>query len=343
MRVLAIIVTCRRPDWLIRCVQSVIIAHDRHAHQKQGSFELEIKVGINGKDAETLTALERLISSPSAQSRVRYVQLPEGLTPGHARNQLLQNEKADWIYFIDDDAFVDPGIFDRFLENAQKNPAAGVIGGPNLTPDGSAGFQKNLGAALSSRFATFKTVDRYLAFGETRLCGEEALILCNLFVRRTVLPEDPFPTDLICGEENHLLRRLSEQGVPLIHSPELWVSHERRGSLSRLIKQVTHYGISRGQSMVHEPQARHWAYALPSLCVITGAALLARWSLGLGLSPALVILSSFYILLSLAAAIRVRTPETSLFVIACLFFFIHVSYGVGVIIGLLRGFLRPSR
>ncbi|MFL5814737.1 MAG: glycosyltransferase [Bdellovibrionia bacterium] len=347
MRVLAIIVTCRRPDWLIRCIQSVITAHDkaydRQVHQKPGSFELEIKVGINGKDAETLRALERLTSSSSAQTPIRYLQLPEGLTPGHARNKLLQNEKADWIYFIDDDAFVDPGFLDRFQKVAEKNPDAGVIGGPNLTPDGSSRFQKNLGAALSSRFATFKTVDRYLAFGEARPCGEEALILCNLFVRQSVLPEDPFPTDLICGEENHLLRRMSEQGVALIHSPDLWVAHERRGSLGRLIKQVTHYGISRGQSMVHESQARHWAYALPSLCVITGAILLARWALGYGLSPTLVILSSFYILLSLASAIRVRLPGTSLLLISCLFFFIHVSYGVGVIVGFLRGLLRSSR
>jgi GT2 family glycosyltransferase len=265
------------------------------------------------------------------------------LTPGEARNRLLKDEKADWIYFIDDDAFVDPGIFDRFQKALLKNPEASVMGGPNLTPAGSSSFQKNLGAALSSRFATFKTVDRYLAFGEARFCGEEALILCNLFVRHSVLPENPFPTDLICGEENHLLRRLTEQGVTLIHSPDLSVSHERRGTLSKLITQVTHYGISRGQSMVHERRARHWAYALPSVCVITGLILLARWALGFGLSPALVILTSFYILLSLAAAIRARSPGTSVLFIACLFFFIHVSYGVGVILGIARGVARASQ
>lgn len=350
MKVLAIIVTCRRPDWLIRCIQSVVQASRQDSEQASlQEFELEIKVGINGTDPTTLAALERLIPTLPPTTRVRYTQLPDGpthkngLTPGDARNRLLENEKADWIYFIDDDAFVDDGIFIRFHQVMLKNPGAGVIGGPNLTPDGSLPFQKNLGAALSSRFATFKTVDRYLAYGVPRHCGEEALILCNLFVRQSVLPPNPFPTDLICGEENHLLRRLSRQGVQLIHSPDLSVSHERRGSLSKLISQVMHYGISRGKSMVHDSKARHWAYALPSLCVITGLYLLARWALGFGLSPALVILSLFYILLSLASAIRVRSSGTSVLSIACLFFWIHLSYGVGVILGLAKGTGRTPR
>jgi hypothetical protein len=264
-------------------------------------------------------------------------ELANGLTPGAARNILIENEKTDWFYFIDDDAFVDPDVFSKFHKAAQDHPRAGVIGGPNLTPSGSSDFQKNLGAALSSRFATFKTVDRYLAFGKTRNCGEEALILCNLFVRQDVLPSHPFPTDLICGEENHLLRNLSRQGVEMIHSPDLSVSHERRGSLSKLIKQVLHYGISRGQSMIHDPRARHWAYALTSACVLTALLLSGKWALGFGPSPTLVILVTLYIALGWIAAIRACEPGTSISAIKVLFVWIHLSYGLGVIVGASRG------
>jgi hypothetical protein len=342
MRVLVIIVTCRRPDWLIRCVQSVVQASAHTIPGSRPDLEIAIKVGINGEDPKTLSTLTSLTPTLPAGIPFQYAQLPNGLTPGDARNRLLENETSDWIYFIDDDAFVDEGIFTRFYQVMLQNPTAGVIGGPNLTPDGSLPFQRNLGAALSSRFATFKTVDRYMAYGISRDCGEEALILCNLFVRHPVLPPHPFPTDFICGEENHLLRALLRQGVQLVHSPELAVSHERRGSLKKLMVQVTHYGMSRGQSLIHDPDSRHWAYILPSVCVITGLYLMLKWILGFGLSPALVILTSFYILLSFASAIRVRSSGTSVPMIAYLFFWIHLSYGTGVLFGLVREMTRGS-
>lgn len=343
MKVLAVIVTFNRPDWLIRCLLSVLKAAQTAEATKNTPIELSIQVGINGKDLETQAALKELLPKLDRKSSIQIEEFSEKLTPGKARNLLVENAqtvqtvKPDWIYFIDDDAFVDAHVFETFYRVAQENPKAGVIGGPNLTPSGSPYFQRNLGAALSSRFATFKTVDRYLAYGQSRHCGEEALILCNLFVKQAVLSPHPFPTDLICGEENHLLRALTRQGVQMIHSPDLAVSHERRGSLSKLIKQVTLYGISRGQSMVHEATARHWAYALPSLCVLTAIALSAKWALGFGPSPLLVILCALYLILGIIAAARARKPGTSIATIASLFFWIHLSYGMGVLAGALRG------
>lgn len=331
MKVLVVIVTYRRPDWLIRCLLSVLKAAE------SAPLELSVKVGINGNDPETQASLRQLLPQLNRSRAIQIEELPEGLTPGEARNLLIEKEKTDWFYFIDDDAFVELHLLSTFHQVAQENPTSGVIGGPNLTPSGSAYFQRNLGAALSSRFATFKTVDRYLAFGQSRHCGEEALILCNLFVKQNVLFPHPFPTDLICGEENHLLRNLTRQGVEMIHSPKLSVSHERRGSLSQLIKQVIHYGVSRGQSMVLDPAARHWAYALPSICVLTALILSAKWALGFGPSPLLVFLCALYFVLGLVAAIRARKPGTSVSTIAALFFWIHLSYGVGVMTGSMRG------
>lgn len=340
MKVLAVIVTFNRPDWLIRCLLSVIQAAKA---AENTPIELSIVVGINGKDPETQAALKELLPKLDRSGSIKVEQFSEEHTPGKARNLLIenaqsvQNVKTDWIYFIDDDAFVDSHVFETFYRVAQEHPQAGVIGGPNLTPSGSPYFQRNLGAALTSRFATFKTVDRYLAYGQSRHCGEEALILCNLFIKQAVLSPHPFPTDLICGEENHLLRALTRQGIEMIHSPDLAVSHERRGSLSKLVKQVTLYGISRGQSMVHDSTARHWAYALPSLCVLTALALAAKWALGFGPSPLLVILCALYLILGLTAAVRARQSGTSITTIASLFFWIHLSYGLGVLAGALRG------
>ena len=52
-------------------------------------------------------------------------------TPGlsHARNRALAESAADWVVFLDDDAFVRPGWRDALLE-ATARPGVALVGGP---------------------------------------------------------------------------------------------------------------------------------------------------------------------------------------------------------------------
>ena len=104
-------------------------------------------------------------------------------------------------------------LYSHFKENHQGFPLASVIGGPNLTPENSNFFQKISGRALASRFATFLSSSRYSQNGERRSCGQESLILCNLFVKMSILGPKPFPENFICAEENWVLHQLQKLGV----------------------------------------------------------------------------------------------------------------------------------
>ncbi|MBI3557789.1 MAG: glycosyltransferase [Deltaproteobacteria bacterium] len=314
----ALIVTHGRASWLNRCINSLTRAAD-HCDEIRLSFSL----GVNGSDPQTSQTLDEL--------KLPFIAV-EPTTPAEARNKLFASMTGEWILFIDDDAFVAPDFFECFLMALKSFPKSDAIGGPNLTHVDSSPFQRATGQALASRFATFLSYARYRATGPLRACNESALILCNLFVRRSALGALRFPSHIVCAEENWLLARMSEQGAQLVYAPALWVWHERREGFYALAGQVFKYGRGRGQSLRLGLGAIRVTHVLPSLCLFYTAAFAAAFCLGAtdllpGATPFLV----YAALCAWFAATR-----TDSFLTAILIFpLIHCAYGVGIIVGLL--------
>lgn len=333
LTVTAIIVTRDRPDWLKRLLESLLVASGR-------SSEVALKtiVGLNGPDPASERVLGDFQQSHDQHTLV-VTREQEPLTPAAARNRLISTAQGDWLLFIDDDAYVEPDYFERFLEALREFPEAAVVGGPNLTPPGSTPFQRATGLALSSRFATYLTVTRYRKEARIRPCGENQLILCNLFARRDSLPEAPFPENFFCGEENWLLGTLVGQGHLLIHSPELFVWHERRRTFRELLHQVYSYGRGRGLNLRARPEAVKLVHVLPSICILF-TLLSISLSVITGSPPALwTLLFLIYSGLCLGVSARIALfseekpplPESAL--VLGLFPAIHFAYGLGVITG----------
>ena len=147
LKMALVIATRKRVGLLQRCLASVEIA----ARAVESEISFQVWVAINGFDGESATFLQ---SYPST-SRLRFQikELAEAISPAAARNRLIaqimaRNEvrgeaaqTVDWLFFLDDDAFVDPGFFVEFLNSMRRLPKVDVLGGPNLTPAGSTSFQ----------------------------------------------------------------------------------------------------------------------------------------------------------------------------------------------------------
>ena len=116
-------------------------------------------------------------------------------------------QKANGFFFIDDDALVEQLFFERFLQLIKDSEEIVVIGGPNLTPLASTHFQRASGYSLASHFGSYVSSARYASRGKLRNCGEESLILCGLFIKRTALQQFPFPQDFICCDASALRPR----------------------------------------------------------------------------------------------------------------------------------------
>lgn len=323
MELTALIVSRGRAQWLKRCVASL-----EAAARSCSEIKLAVLIGVNGPDPETKASF-------GGAHQLEYD------SPAGARNQLLGfvQPTTDWVLFIDDDAFVEPDYFKKFIALHAQHPQVSAIGGPNLTPPAASFFEKATGAALSSRFATFLSYARYRAVGKARPCNEEALILCNLFVKRSALERKPFPAHFKCAEENWLLQSLSARGERLLYAPELSVWHERRSTLGALAAQVYKYGYGRGQNIRSRPTSLKIAHVIPSLCIaysLVAAVCVLFGASVLWLSGPV----AAYLFMAMVAGVRalrlVKLELSAIAAVMALFIVIHVCYGLGVTLGMIE-------
>jgi GT2 family glycosyltransferase len=244
----------------------------------------------------------------------------------------------EWIYCIDDDAYVPGDHFEKFIDLVRRNPGAAIFGGPNLLPERSGKMECATNTVLTSKLGAALSLVRYKAVGELPFeCGEESLILCNLFLKRAVLGPSPFPAWFVCAEENFLLYRLKKVGLLSLYCPTLYNWHERRSTLARLFKQVFNYGAGRGQFAMIYPKGIRIPHLIPTLAVLYSTFSLG-WFAFAGEKPIVWLALSFiYILACLASVLRQpptprdETPWWS----AILFPIVQSSYGIGILYGLI--------
>jgi hypothetical protein len=192
------------------------------------------------------------------------------LSPSQARNLLADKIKAQWIYFIDDDAFVPQKHKESFLKFLSMGNKADVVGGPNLTPPGSSFFKKVTGEVLASFWGAGPCHRRYAAVFNSQdpvECDDSALILCDLFLKKSTFEKIKFQEGYICGEENQWLSAAAREGYKLWHFSELYVFHERRAELPEFLSQIFKYGIGRGQNINRKNPPRIY-HVLPALCLV---------------------------------------------------------------------------
>jgi glycosyltransferase involved in cell wall biosynthesis len=85
----AVIPTRNRPEMVCRAVRCAL---------SQTYLNLEVVVVIDGPDAATREALERL-----NEARLRIVAIPENVGGSEARNEGVRKARGEWIAFLDDD------------------------------------------------------------------------------------------------------------------------------------------------------------------------------------------------------------------------------------------------
>jgi len=330
VKVSIIVATYERLAQFQQCMSHVLIAM-----KKTPGIRYQLLVGVNGPDQEAANWLSSL-----RQSEVfDLIRFEKRLSPPAIRNHLVQFAKCDWVCFVDDDAYVKENYFSEFLKTLSQFPDCAVIGGPNLTPENSSWFQKMTGIVLSSRLATFFSSKRYRAKGRAALCGEESLILCNLFVKLEALGAIPFPDNVVCCEEGWMLETLKRQGFPLVYDPHLIVWHDRRASIKSFTQQVFKYGLGRGQVLRRRLKLNIFIHLIPTFCVFYSLIMLVLSFIhhrsALNLVPFLIyiplcIVASFICVQRDDFSFRKWTVGTALFPL------IHTTYGVGLAWGLIR-------
>lgn len=255
---------------------------------------------------------------------VEILNLPHKELPGRARNLALEKVKHEWIFFIDDDAYVFPRYFEILWPQLQ-NEKIEVLGGPDAPAKGMDRFSEALALTLSSPFCTGTTYARHQGKGHgLQLATEEILTSCNLWLRQELVKEVRFPEHYLRTEETSLLLELKQRGAGMFYHPELRVGHHRRKNFHSLLYPTFYAGYYRSQVM-KDKNSTIGKFWLPAIFVLLHLTMFYQFSLFLLLAR---IYLGIIVLMSLNLASRRR--KMSLFIeITLLHYFIVFIYGVG--------------
>lgn len=259
----------------------------------------------------------------------------QGRSVSRQRNQAVMQAKAPVVVFLDDDTEVPAQTLLLGLSVIESEQAE-VVGGPALTRGGVGLFEGAAGLAISSRFGMFHAAARARPRGEPRATDGEEYSLCNLMMRRDLyLAVDGLDESLYPGEDPDLWRRLGRAKAKMMYHPEMVVYRGRRRGLLAFALQHFKYGQGRGVRLERwRPQ--EVLYLVPTFFTLYLMLIpwLPKWGLQL------------YCALSCLASLRAQARSGSwqkAVLCGLLFPVMHISYGLGMALGLLGWGPTPGR
>ncbi len=259
------------------------------------------------------------------------VLVAEGTCPSRQRNQAAKEAGGAILYFLDDDSLVAPDFLQR-VAPLYGNGAVAAVGGPSLTPEGDPPLRQAFGLALASPFGGGGVCNRYRRHGVRRETGDHELILCNLSISASAFGEaGGFDERLYPNEENELLVRLRRKGCKLIHDPELAVYRSQRPCFRAFVRQLFGYGRGRAQQILLGGGSGVTTFA-PVLF------LLYLLSLPFLHLPVYYLPLLCYLVMGLFGAVHaavVSGKTVPAFFLPMLFPALHLSYGAGLLFGLI--------
>ena len=314
-------------------------------------FSVVITYYPEDKTPEVLESIEKLDYS---KEEYEILDLPGKGSPSIYRNKGGDNGKGEIIAFIDDDAIVHP----KLLQNAEKffneHPEIDIVGGPQLTPKDEKGFARISGYALSSKFGGWNTSSRYERKKLNLDADDIYLTTAIMFCKKNVFKKVRFDENLFPGEDSKFVREAREKGLKVAYSPDLIVYHRRRPTIKKFVKQIFSYGeMAPAQETASEILSRPY-FLFPSILLIYLTVLLSGIIINSQLLtymhgilrndftfPSLIFLPlliylTLNLIFSVYESLRNKDLRGILFLPA-IFPLLHLSYGAGMIYGLLKG------
>lgn len=147
-----------------------------------------------------------------------------------------------------------------------------------------------------------------------------------------------FDEELVRDQDDEFNYRLREAGGRILLSPKIRSEYTVRGSPSGLWRQYFEYGYWKVRVLQKHPRQMQWRQFVPPLFV---AALLGSLALSIGVEPArraFGAIAGMYLFANLSASVLVagRRGWAHLPLLPLTFAILHVSYGLGFLVGLVR-------
>lgn len=326
MNIDIVIPTNNRPELLVKCLNSLELA----ALEKMNVF-----VVINGIDHKSENTLNQI----SYKHLIIKILPISKTTNGSARNFALSRISSDWVYFIDDDAWVPENYFKKFYDIIKSNPTIDIIGGSDCANNFGSFHQRMLNATYNSPMAMGPTFKRHTFRNVNKVIEgtERNLTLCNLWINSKLLIKHNlnFPLCLKRNEENYLINEAKSLGANIKYSYQIKVNHLRRKSIFELLKTIYLSGFSRMQMSMMQKSWSNIYFFLPLFCVA-----LIPFIIDSSLINSLVQIYIFLILISSIYTSFIFNVRKSIPILIIIHPSIHISYAFGMISYIIFKILR---
>jgi glycosyltransferase involved in cell wall biosynthesis len=292
-----------------------------------------------------LDRIEILIADGLSQDATR--QILRGLQQQHSNIKIVDNPgkivatglnaalgqaKGEIIVRVDGHCEIAPDYLSRCVEHL-LNDQVEAVGGP-LKTIGESYIARVIAAAMSSRFgvggSAFRVANSNTQFTDT--------VAFPAYTRAVIDRAGPFDEELVRNQDDEYNYRLRKLGVKILLAFDVRSRYYSRATLTRLWSQYFQYGYWKVRVMQKHPRQMQLRQLAPPLFVAAlfiGLALamifpLAGYLLG-------VIAGSYSVALITASILSVRKNGWALLpILPIAFAILHLAYGSGFLIGLLK-------
>jgi GT2 family glycosyltransferase len=251
--------------------------------------------------------------------------------------QAVNEATTDFIVIADDDAEYPSDWIDRLMKAV--NPWVGFVGGPclPLLDGGSSDAERCIAEVTASWFGTSNMSYRTKAKGKVRDADETNLVGNGLYRRQLLkfILDEEFDKIPISAWETYVFTRIRQMGYKTLFNPQAFFYHKQRTNIFSFSKQIFRSGTGRMGFFKRFPQQIPLKFYIffPMLFVLYLVAYFALASF-LYLPP----VDSLPLLAYIAALLFVSYGLNKHKSKALAFYYVamHLSYGVGMIVGLFR-------
>jgi glycosyltransferase involved in cell wall biosynthesis len=242
---------------------------------------------------------------------------------------------TEFIAIIDDDAKYPPGWLEAL--SSCMNEKVGFVGGPCLPlfDDSSNDAERCIGEVTASWFGTSNMSYRTKAKGKVRDADETNLVGNGLYRRKVLqfILNEEYRKIPISAYETYLFIRIKQCGYRTLFNPKAFFYHKQRTNIFSFSKQIFRSGTGRMGFFKRFPNELWTKFYMlwPSVLLIYTILLFAlEWN-GIAINS-IPLISYIAALLFVSYGLNKHKSKTMAFYYLAM----HLSYGVGMLVGLFR-------
>lgn len=318
-----IIPTLNEEKFIVKCLDSL--------YCQSFPFEkMDIMIVDGGSNDKTQLIVRDLMRE---QTNIRLLDNPKRIQSA-AFNIGIRNSSAPYVIRLDAHVTYDKYYIERCINHLRNHPEYGNVGGICIIKTKSDTLMANTNMILNQ--SLFGIGGSKFRIGTKAACVDT--VPFGAFRREVIEKVGGMREDMPRAEDNEINSRLRKFGYSVFLDPMIISSYYARDTFGSSVKQMYNNGVSIGHLFYIDRAAIGLRHFIPFLFVVgvIGGLILSffsKWILYIFLS-----VLSLYLILNLAAsAFECRKYGWKyLLTLPLLFISVHIAYGVGTIVGLLK-------